>query len=69
MLQGCDTEQPKSSTAAENVTVLEQTFTIPKGTSIVKAVSSLLGKKDDMIRTLVTTHPIYFLNKYKIELS
>jgi len=30
----------------------KKTFNIPKGTSIVKAVSSLLGKKDQMISTL-----------------
>jgi site-specific recombinase XerD len=30
----------------------KQSFNIPKGTSIVKAVSSLLGKKDQMIKTL-----------------
>ena len=30
----------------------KKTFNIPKGTSIVKAVSSLLGKKDTMIHTL-----------------
>lgn len=30
----------------------KHTFTIPKGTSMIKAVSSLLGKKEDMIKTL-----------------
>lgn len=30
----------------------KKTFNIPKGTSIVKSVSSLLGKKDEMISTL-----------------
>ena len=43
----------------------KQTFTIPKGTSIVKAVSSLLGKKDEMIRTLKSKGTLK-LNKIKI---
>jgi len=30
----------------------KKTFNVPKGTSIVKAVSSLLGKKDEMLNTL-----------------
>jgi len=42
----------------------KQTFTIPKGTSMVKAVSSLLGKKDEMIKTLKSKGTLK-LNKIK----